>query len=272
LRFNRVDVMNFKLLLTVLNVFFTMTMEESSSSKRKFNTHFPKVLLFGDSLTQKGFHDGGWCSKLVEDFERKCDFLNRGFNGYTSRMAEVILPNLLKHDGQPKGSLYATTILLGTNDAVLRDKDDRHVPVEEYKKNLVSIISKMESKGIPSENIILISPPPMDLEAWSVFSRKQGYLPVSHSEESLVQYVNASLSIANELNIRSIDLWKGMLEQQKWRELFCDGLHFSKEGHEFLYERVKEHFDVILAPLKIVYPDWKSVNHIHPEKDLKIAD
>ena len=89
-------------------------------------------------------------------------------------MAEIILPSLLKRDGQPKGSLYAATILLGTNDAVLKEKDDRHVPVEEYKKNLVSIISKMESKGIPSENIILISPPPMDLEAWSVFSRKQG--------------------------------------------------------------------------------------------------
>ena len=42
----------------------------------------------------------------------------------------------------------------------------------------------------------------------------QGCLPVSHSEEQLFSYVNASLSLANELNIRSIDLWKGMLEQK----------------------------------------------------------
>ena len=89
-------------------------------------------------------------------------------------MAEVILPNLLKYDGKPKGSLFAATILLGTNDAVLPDKDDRYVPVDEYKKNLMSIISKMENSGIPTENIILISPPPMDLSAWSIHCKTQG--------------------------------------------------------------------------------------------------
>ena len=89
-------------------------------------------------------------------------------------MTEVILPNLLKHDGRPNGSIYAATILLGTNDAVQQDKDDRHVPIEEYKKHLVSIISKMEDSGIPSENIIIISPPPIDLEAWANYCKVQG--------------------------------------------------------------------------------------------------
>ena len=59
---------------------------------------------------------------------------------------------------------------------------------------------------------------------------------------------------------------------QQWPQFFSDGLHFSKEGHEFLYERVKEHFDVILSPLKIVYPDWKNVDHVNPEKDLITSD
>ena len=128
---------------------------------------------------------------------RKCDFLNRGFSGYTSRMAEVILPNLLKHDGKPNGSLFAATVLLGTNDAVLQDKDDRFVPVEEYKKNLVSIISKLESNGIPSENIVLISPPPMDLQAWTAYCKAQGtiyiytqaYFSHSQSIQLLFQFI-----------------------------------------------------------------------------------
>ena len=48
--------MKFKLLLTVLKVFIVMTMTESSNTELKFNTHFPKVVLFGDSLTQVRSH------------------------------------------------------------------------------------------------------------------------------------------------------------------------------------------------------------------------
>lgn len=89
-------------------------------------------------------------------------------------MLRVVLPKLLHYDGKPKGSLYAATILLGTNDAVLEEKDDRHVPIKEYKENLQKIVSLMEGSGIQTENIILISPPPIDLKAWETHCSIQG--------------------------------------------------------------------------------------------------
>lgn len=36
-----------------------------------------------------------------------------------------------------------------------------------------------------------------------------------------------------------------------------------------MYQRLKEHLDVILSPLKTVYPDWKDVDHVEPKKDLE---
>ena len=31
----------------------------------------PQIVLFGDSITQHGFSDGGWCARLANDYSRK---------------------------------------------------------------------------------------------------------------------------------------------------------------------------------------------------------
>ena len=43
-----------------------------------------KIYLIGNSNTQSGFSDGGFVSQLAYRYIRKCDVINRGFNGYTS--------------------------------------------------------------------------------------------------------------------------------------------------------------------------------------------
>lgn len=105
---------------------------------------------------------------------RKCDILNRGFSGYTSRMSRIILRSLLRHDGQPEGALYAAAVLLGTNDSVMKEDDDRSVPVDEYIENMRYIVSEIEKHGIPREKIILIAPPPADVTAWRRFMEAKG--------------------------------------------------------------------------------------------------
>ncbi len=105
---------------------------------------------------------------------RKCDFLNRGFSGYTSRMVKQILPKLLKDSNFPKGCLYAATILLGSNDSVFKHLDDRAVPVDEYVDNLRIIVSEIEKHGVPKERILIISPPPLDEKEWAKFALRNG--------------------------------------------------------------------------------------------------
>ena len=40
-------------------------------------TSRPRVVLFGDSLTQRGFEEQGWASALCDYYTRRADVLNR---------------------------------------------------------------------------------------------------------------------------------------------------------------------------------------------------
>ena len=64
----------------------------TSSAASSSAASWPRVLLFGDSLTQYAFGtDGGWAAMLAEKLQRKADVVNRGFSGYNSRWCRVIL-------------------------------------------------------------------------------------------------------------------------------------------------------------------------------------
>ncbi len=100
--------------------------------------------------------------------------MNRGFSGYTTRISKHIISDILAEASYPQRSLYAAVVLLGTNDSVLKDVDDRAVPVDEYKENLKEIISEIEKQGVPRERILLVSPPPIDVEPWKKHAREMG--------------------------------------------------------------------------------------------------
>ena len=57
----------------------------------------PKLILLGDSITeQASSHPNGWGSSLSIRYNRRCDVMNRGMNGYTSRMGREVLPWILE--------------------------------------------------------------------------------------------------------------------------------------------------------------------------------
>ena len=90
--------------------------------------------------------------------------INRGFSGYTSSHLSTMLPQMLLNDNQPYGIIKVATVLLGSNDAVNKSLDNRHVPIADYVKNLKCIISLLQKAQV--DNIILISPPPVDDFEW----------------------------------------------------------------------------------------------------------
>ena len=62
------------------------------------------IVLFGDSLTQRGFEEGGWASAVAHHFGRRADVYNRGYGGYNSRWAAVLAPSLFPAGGgAPRG-------------------------------------------------------------------------------------------------------------------------------------------------------------------------
>eukprot|EP00794_Sanderia_malayensis_P011027 gene11027-12191_t len=229
---------------------------------------FPKVILFGDSLTQKGFWEGGWCLKLVADYVRRCDIINRGFSGYTTRMSKHIIKNILKEANHPNGSIYAAILLLGSNDSVIKSIDDRAVPIDEYKENLKEILDEMQNHGIPKNRILLVSPPPIDEVAWGEFAAEQGY-DQAYSNNAVSDYATACTEVSQELQLANhLNLWTEIQKVNNWKECFMDGLHFGQKGHEVMYNLIKSKLEPILRPLKIVYPDYKDINPMNPEKSL----
>uniref|UniRef100_A0A7N2LQA3 GDSL esterase/lipase n=1 Tax=Quercus lobata TaxID=97700 RepID=A0A7N2LQA3_QUELO len=102
----------------------------------------PKIYLFGDSITEFSFDEGGWGASLANHFNRTVDVVLRGYGGYNTRWALQVLEKVfprVEGGGEP----LAVTVFFGANDACLPDRYAafQHVPLHEYKHNLHSIVS-----------------------------------------------------------------------------------------------------------------------------------
>lgn len=102
------------------------------------------VILFGDSLTQKGWSEGGWCCNVAQLFQRRADVYNRGYGGYNSRWARYLLPHLFPlPGGNPTSKHFLVVVWFGANDAAL-PSENPHVPLEEYAENVRAILAHVQ--------------------------------------------------------------------------------------------------------------------------------
>ncbi|KAE8686435.1 GDSL esterase/lipase [Hibiscus syriacus] len=110
----------------------------------------PKIYLFGDSITESSFNDGGWGAALANHFSRTVDVVLRGYSGYNTRWAFKVFDRVFPaaESGGSEGTAQplAVTVFFGANDACLPDgyAAFQHVPVDEYKQNLHSIVSSLK--------------------------------------------------------------------------------------------------------------------------------
>ncbi|XP_031550858.1 isoamyl acetate-hydrolyzing esterase 1 homolog [Actinia tenebrosa] len=229
---------------------------------------FPKLVLFGDSITQSSFSNGGWGAVLADYFQRKCDVLNRGFSGYTSAyMNKLVLPSLLQHDLTPKESLAAVVILLGSNDACLEGKDERSLTIDEYVSNMNSIISKFVNHGLSVDRIVVMTPPPINEEMWAkecVIKGREMNLSSSRTRS----FAKACADLCAKLGVEVIDLNGDMPKEENWSRYVSDGLHLSGEGNQFVAYKLIPVLEAKLGHLPQLFPEWKDIDPKQPEKHL----
>uniref|UniRef100_A0A453QFH3 Uncharacterized protein n=1 Tax=Aegilops tauschii subsp. strangulata TaxID=200361 RepID=A0A453QFH3_AEGTS len=129
----------------------------------------PHLVLFGDSITEQSFRPGGWGAALADTYSRKADIVVRGYGGYNSRWALFLIQRIFPLVGLPP---VATTIFFGANDAALpgRTSQRQHVPVEEYRQNLKTIVNHLKDCS-KSMVILLITPPPIDEDGRERYAR-----------------------------------------------------------------------------------------------------
>uniref|UniRef100_A0A673V0I3 Isoamyl acetate-hydrolyzing esterase 1 homolog n=1 Tax=Suricata suricatta TaxID=37032 RepID=A0A673V0I3_SURSU len=223
--------------------------------------------------SQRLYHCGdGKRTPLVEILEysvlKKCDVLNRGFSGYNTRWAKIILPRLIKK-GTGLDSPIAVTIFFGANDSALKDENPKqHVPLDEYAANLKSMVRYLQSVDVPEHRIVLITPPPLCEAAWERECLAQG-CKLNRLNSVVGEYAGACLQVARECGTDVLDLWSLMQKAgPDFSAFLSDGLHLSPAGNEFLFSHLWPLIEKKASPLPLLLPGWRDVAEAQPELSL----
>ncbi|KZV57547.1 GDSL esterase/lipase [Dorcoceras hygrometricum] len=214
----------------------------------------PKIYLFGDSITEGSFNDGGWGSCLANHFRRTVDVVLRGYSGYNTKMALQVIGKVFPPPEEGGDDPPVVTVFFGANDASLPDRSSarQHVPLEEYKKNLHALIDFLQKRW-PSTRVLLITPPPIDEAAR--LQRNPTGLP-ERTNEAAGNYARACLAVAAECGLAAVDLWTKMQQTHGWQKaLLVDGLHLTVEGNKVVFEEVIARLKEVGVSLESLPPD-----------------
>lgn len=201
----------------------------------------PKIYLFGDSITEESFGDGGWGASFAHHFSRTVDVVLRGYSGYNTRWALSVLHKVFPAGPESGGAPLAVTVFFGANDACLPDRSSafQHVPIDEYKKNLRAIVCFLKKRW-PETLIVLITPPPIDETGRLLhpFVENQLGLP-ERTNEAAGTYAKACVAVAKECGIPVVNLWNKMQQFPDWQRAYLrDGLHLTQGGNRIVFEEV----------------------------------
>ncbi|KAG2428152.1 hypothetical protein HXX76_011832 [Chlamydomonas incerta] len=247
----------------------------------------PRIILFGDSLTERGFDQpGGWAAYMAANYTRRADVVNRGMSGYNTRWALQVLPYVFgppaatggsssgsSSGGALAGQVLFATLFFGANDAAKTDGPEhsarQHVPVDEYGRNLRQMVSYMRAAGVG--RILLLTPPPVwgpgrrKHMLWRVGEQSKDW-PLDRTQEATQPYARAAAEAAAELGVPCLDLNTLLQQEEGWGErLLCDGLHLTPTGQERLWALVREAVwrewpETRPEALQTQFPAWDAIN------------
>uniref|UniRef100_A0A0E0DX74 Uncharacterized protein n=1 Tax=Oryza meridionalis TaxID=40149 RepID=A0A0E0DX74_9ORYZ len=202
----------------------------------------PSIVLFGDSITEEAFGEGGWGAHLANHYSRSADVVLRGYSGYNTRWAAMVAARaVVAGAAGASAPPSAVTVCFGANDASLPGRASalQHVPLPEYRDNLRAICALLAAAW-PSVVVILITPPPVH-DAARVRYQYGGDcagLP-ERTNESAGAYARACVEVAAECGLRVIDIWSKMQRFPGWESSFLrDGLHLTPRGNRVVFEEV----------------------------------
>ncbi|KAM6913042.1 isoamyl acetate-hydrolyzing esterase 1 homolog [Xenentodon cancila] len=231
---------------------------------------WPKVILFGDSITQFSFQANGWGAEMTNKLQRKCDVVNRGLSGYNSRWAKIVLPRFISSQSSADNiNIKAVTVFFGANDSALEDKNPhQHVPLQEYSENLKEISRSLSSAGVSANKVIFITPPPVHEPAWERECILKG-CPLNRRNSAAGQYAQACVQAARQCGSDVLDLWTLMQKDgQDYTVYLSDGLHLSEKGNQFVAQHLWGLLESRVADLPFILPYWGDVNAESPESSL----
>lgn len=242
-------------------------MDRGTSCEMKF----ARIVLFGDSLTQYSFslREGGWGASISDHFQRRADVINRGFSGYNTEWAKLILPQILSSQDQAD----VVVIFFGANDSGLPELNPKqHVPLSNFRRNLDEICAYLNSIGISSSSLILITPPALCESKWVITCKEKGYA-ADRSNANIQCYAQAVLDVGKERDIVTLDLFGELSKKSGLEEYLSDGLHFSPLANKVLADLIIPALEERLQGRvpKTVFPLWRDVDPENLQKSLGVT-
>ncbi|XAR66550.1 Arylesterase [Bertholletia excelsa] len=228
-----------------------------------------KIYLFGDSLTEESFGDGGWGASLANYFSRAADVVLRGYSGYNTRWALKVIDKVFPLESE---SPAAVTVFFGANDACLPDRCSafQHVPIDEYQQNLRSIVSFIKKRW-PTTNVLLTTPPPINEDARLLYPFVENTLGLpERTNEAAGAYAKSCIEVAGEFNVLVVDLWTKMQQFPDWKKAYLrDGLHLTPGGNHVVFEEVLRKLKEAGVSLETLPVDLPLIAEIDPADPLK---
>jgi lysophospholipase L1-like esterase len=196
-----------------------------------------KFFVFGDSITYGAWDKvGGWVQRLRAFIEEKYPeehlIYNLGISGDTS---DLLLERLeFETKKRIEGKITIFIFQLGLNDsAFLSTKKDFWVSQEKFRCNLREIIKI--SKKISKKIFFLGITPVDEAKTQPVVWDKR----VTYKNENIKKYDEIIKEVCNTERVAFIEIFDKFYKIG-YKRLLQDGLHPNSEGHEKIFEIVKD--------------------------------
>nr|GMD57647.1 GDSL esterase/lipase CPRD49 [Ipomoea batatas] len=197
----------------------------------------PQFVLFGSSIVQLSFSNGGWGAILADVYARKADIVLRGYYGWNSRRAVQILDKVFPKDAAVQPELVIA--YFGGNDSMGPHSSGLgpHVPLPEYIENMRKVVLHLKSLS-DTIRIIFLSSPPVN-EAKVKESSSSYFSELVRTNDLCKKYSDACIDLCKELGVMVVDLFTSIQKREDWENTcFIDGVHLAEEGSKVVVEEI----------------------------------
>ncbi|KAF9612563.1 hypothetical protein IFM89_002159 [Coptis chinensis] len=192
----------------------------------------PQFVLFGSSIVQISYSNGGWGAHLADIYSRKADIILRGYNGWNSRRALEVVHQVFPKDAAIQPDLVV--VYFGGNDSMDPHPSglSPHVPLPEYVENMRSIAIHLTSLS-DQTRIIFLSCLPVNEEQFRSKSK------LVRSNEACQRYSEACIQLCRDMRVKVIDLYTAIQKTDNWKtSSFTDGAHLSSGGSKIVVDEI----------------------------------
>lgn len=228
----------------------------------QFKDHY-NIVLFGDSIAKGVIFDPvkGKYSVLKNSFANLVQHRLKGSIINAGRFGSVITKGLstLQRDVINKKPDIAVIEFGGNDcdfnwDAIAQNPEGDYAPnttLQHYKMSLQEMIEKLQSEGIVP---VLMTLPPLDPDSYFRWISKNCEASARNILTWLgtvsriywwhERYNAAIMQVAEEMQVRWIDIRGAFLSTNDYRQYICeDGIHPNEQGHQLIADKVLQYME-----------------------------